>query len=568
MLKNNGELRKKDIGKNVSLRGFVDKKRNLGGLIFIDLRDMYGIIQIVFRPEFKDYKLASNLGNEDVIEITGKVVKRESVNKELKTGDVEIIADTLLVYSKAKTTPLIIKDKTDALENVRLKYRYLDLRRPIQKDFIIKRSKITQAFREALLKEGFLELETPLLSKSTPEGARDYLVPSRIYKGEFYALPQSPQIYKQLYMIAGFDKYFQIAKCLRDEDLRADRQPEFTQVDIEFAYADIESIYKLGEKMFKYVFKKILNKNLKTPFLKMSYDEAISKYGSDKPDLRFANIIEDMTDFFKKTDIRFLNSAENISVIRFIDKKGEITRKKIDEYTEYVKKYKAKGLAYLSKNGKEYSGSIAKLLKDSEKEALKLKNNEIIFIIGDTYKITKTALGALRLKLGKDFNLIKEDDYRFLWVYDFPLFELDDEGKISSTHHPFTRAKGKIDPKNLLNTKSSAYDLVLNGYELCSGSLRIYDKKEQYDMFKYLNISDDEIKSRFGFFVESFNYGIPPHGGLAIGLDRVVMILTKTTNIRDVIAFPKTQNARDLMNDSPSKVSQEQLDELGLIIKK
>lgn len=568
MLKNNGELRIKDVNKNVELRGFVAGKRNLGGLIFVDLRDMYGITQVVFRPEFKDYKLASSLGNEDVINVKGKVVKRESINKDIPTGDIEVIASELSRYSKAKTTPLIIKDKTDALEDIRLKYRYLDLRRPVQKNFIIQKSLITQAFREHLIKEGFLELETPLLSKSTPEGARDYLVPSRIYPGEFYALPQSPQIYKQLFMIAGFDKYFQIAKCLRDEDLRADRQPEFNQIDIEVAYATQEDIFGLSERMFKAVFKKILNVNLKTPFQIMPYKDAIEFYGSDKPDLRFDMKIEDKTELFKKSEIGFLKSAENISVIRLLDKEDTISRKKIDEYTGFVKKYKAKGLAYLKRKGTEYQGSIAKFLNDNEIKNLNLKDNEIIFIVGDTYKITKTSLGALRLRLAREFNLIKPDQYKFVWINDFPMFEINEAGEIGAAHHPFTRPKGKIDPNNLMDAISSSYDLVLNGYELSSGSLRIYDTEEQHQMFKYLQLTEEDIKNRFGFFIEAFQYGVPPHGGIGFGLERIIMIMTNTENIRDVVAFPKTQSARDLMNNSPSPVDEKQLKELGLVIKK
>ena len=567
MFKTNGELRKENVGENVVLHGFVSKVRKLGGLVFVDLRDMHGITQVVFKPSFKNFELAEKLSSEDTIEVSGKVVNRESINKDLPTGDIEVIAKDLKIFSKAMTPPIIIKDDDTSQEETRLKYRYLDLRKPKMKNYIIMRSKIVQAFREALLLENFLELDTPILSKSTPEGARDYLVPSRLYKGSFYALPQSPQIYKQLYMVAGFDNYFQIAKCLRDEDLRADRQPEFSQIDIEKSYTSEKDIFSLSERIFKYVFKKILNIDLKTPFKIMDYKDAINNYGIDRPDLRFDLKIKDYTKIFKESNIEFLKKEEVINGLVIKDKNGIITRKKIDEYINIVKKYKAQSIAWVKKTKEGLTGSISKLVDEKILNEISLKNDECLLIVADNYKVVKSSLGALRNKLAKDFNLVKNDEYSFLWINNFPLFEKADDGSITSTHHPFTLPKGDLYTEDPLKLSSYAYDLVLNGYELSSGSMRIYDSKMQEEIFKILNLSTDEIKNRFGFFTEAFKYGVPPHGGIAFGVERIVMLITKTDNIKDVVAFPKTQSARDLMNDSPSVVSKKQLEELYLEVK-
>lgn len=485
MFKTNGELRKENVGENVVLHGFVSKVRKLGGLVFVDLRDMYGITQVVFKPSFKNFELAEKLSSEDTIEVSGKVVNRESINKDLPTGDIEVIAKDLKIFSKAMTPPIIIKDDDTSQEETRLKYRYLDLRKPKMKNYIIMRSKIVQAFREALLLENFLELDTPILSKSTPEGARDYLVPSRLYKGSFYALPQSPQIYKQLYMIAGFDNYFQIAKCLRDEDLRADRQPEFSQIDIEKSYTSEKDIFSLSERIFKYVFKKILNIDLKTPFKIMDYKDAINNYGIDRPDLRFDLKIKDYTKIFKESNIEFLKKEEVINGLVIKDKDGIITRKKIDEYINIVKKYKAQSIAWVKKTKEGLTGSISKLVDEKILNEISLKNDECLLIVAGNYKVVKSSLGALRNKLAKDFNLVKNDEYSFLWINNFPLFEKADDGSITSTHHPFTLPKGNLYTEDPLKLSSYAYDLVLNGYELSSGSMRIYILKCKKRFLKY-----------------------------------------------------------------------------------
>lgn len=564
MLYNCQALRINNLKEKVTLRGFVAKKRNLGNLVFVDLRDQDGITQIVFKNTFKDYELAQSLGNEDVIEIEGVVSEREAKNPNLLTGDIEVIAKKLIIYSKAKQTPLLIQDKTDALEDTRLKYRYLDLRRPIQKDFIIKRSLITQAFRSSLIRHGFLELDTPLLGKSTPEGAREYLVPSRLYPGNFYALPQSPQVYKQLYMIAGFNKYFQIAKCLRDEDLRADRQPEFTQVDIEMSYPTEDSIFKLGEEIYKDVFKEVLNIDLKTPFKRIKYWDAIRDYGSDKPDLRFKNLLIDLTNFIKSSNIEFLKSHDCVTGVIFKDNKDLFTRKYFDNLFNEAKKFKATNINYVRNLGNEFQGSLAKFFTPELAKEVNLKKNEVLILIGGTYKVSKLAMGAVRNLVADSLGLKDMNKFEFLWLVDFPMFESDDEGEIHACHHPFTRPKGDLDTPDLLTLLSYAYDLVLNGFELASGSLRIYDQEMQAKMFKLLKMSEEDITNRFGFFIEALKYGVPPHGGIAFGLERTTMIMLKTNNIKDVVAFPKTQSAKDLMSDAPSKVNPQELNLLGI----
>jgi len=564
----NNDLTIKDIGKKVVLNGWVSKIRNFGFLIFLDLRDRFGITQITFKDE-KLLKLASTLKNEYVIEVIGIVVERENKNKNIKTGDIEVNATDLKILNTSLQTPIIIDDNENILEETRLKYRYLDLRIPKNQKRLLIRHEIIQAARSTLVKEGFYELETPILGRSTPEGARDYLVPSRIQNGMFYALPQSPQMYKQLFMVAGFEKYFQFTRCFRDEDLRADRQPEFSQIDIECSFIDEKDIQKLSEKIFKNVFKKVLGINLKTPFMKMNYNDAIKKYGSDKPDIRFELLINDYTNFFTKNPISFFNNPEYVGGILASDA-NLFSNKKIAEITNLVKKNHGETLTFIKKNDNFYSGSIVKNIKTEELKKLNMKNNEILFLVPGKFKDVSNSLGALRLHLGKFLNLIDENEYKFLWINDFPLLEYSaKDNRFYAMHHPFTSAKDfdvlKNNPKDAI---AKAYDLVLNGYELGGGSIRIHNMENQDLMFKTLGFNAAEIKAKFGFFVEALSYGTPPHGGIAFGLDRIAMLMTKTDNIRDVIAFPKTQNARDLMTQAPNIVDEIQLKELSIKVVK
>lgn len=575
---NNAEFNINNVDCNVTLFGWVSKKRNLGGLLFIDLRDRSGIIQLVVRPDNDFYNIATNLKNESVIKVSGVIKERENKNKNIPTGDVEVIVSDLTLLSEANDLPFEITDETTALEDTRLKYRYLDLRRNYLKEKLITRSNITLAIRNFLSNEGFIEVETPILCKSTPEGARDYLVPSRVNKGKFYALPQSPQIFKQLLMVGGVEKYFQIAKCFRDEDLRADRQPEFTQVDIEMSFVEQEDVMNLTENLVAYVFKKIKNIDVSLPLMRMKYDDAINFYGSDKPDLRFDMKINDITSIFVNTNFSiFQNVLKDNGIINCLvvkNKADSTSRKDIDKLSDFVKTYKVNGLSWLKYNNNEFTGSVVKVLSEEElnniKQSLSLEENDLVLIVADKKDKTKQALGALRIKLANDLDLIDKKSYKMLWVTDFPSFEYSElENRYVACHHPFT-APNDSDIDKLLTDKgncySKAYDIVINGYEAGGGSIRIHNCEVQAKMFEALGLTEKEAKEKFGFFLEAFNYGTPPHGGLALGLDRLTMLLTDTTNIRDVIAFPKTASASCLMSDCPNDVNEKQLEELHIKI--
>ena len=574
----NNSLQLSDVSRNVTLYGWVAKKRDLGGVCFIDLRDRSGIVQLVAR-EGEVYDIASSLKSESVLKVNGVVMERESKNPNMETGDIEVELSSIEVLNSSADLPFEITDDTTALEDTRLKYRYLDIRRNPIKNNLITRHKIMMAVRKFLDKEDFVEVETPVLCKSTPEGARDYLVPSRVSKGKFYALPQSPQLFKQLLMVGGMERYFQIAKCFRDEDLRSDRQPEFTQVDLEMSFVSEEDVMGLTEKLIAAIFKEVKGIDIALPLRRMKYDDAIRYYGSDKPDLRFDMKIHDVHDIFQTTEFGVFQNAlgedSSIVCIKVDGKSEEFSRKKIDALTEYIKTYKVKGLPYVKYENGEFTSGISKFLSDDEKKALieelELKDKDILFFGTDKKTIVYTAIGALRLKLGKDLELIKNDDYQLLWVVDFPSFEWsEEEGRYLACHHPFT-APLDSDVDKLLTDKahcySKAYDIVINGYEAGGGSIRIHDEKVQEKMFQALELSQEDIEEKFGFFVEALKYGTPPHGGLALGLDRLTMLLSGTDNIRDVIAFPKTTSASDLMSECPNTVSNEQLNELAISVK-
>ena len=568
---NNTSLGKKDEGKEVTLYGWVNKKRDLGGLIFIDLRDRSGIIQLVIHPDSDFYDVASNLKNESVIKVSGIVGLRENPNKNLVTGDIEVNVSELEVLNEAKDLPFDLNNVT-ALEDTRLKYRYLDLRRDELKNNIITRHKIVQSAREYLNSLDFLEIETPILCKSTPEGARDYLVPSRVNKGKFYALPQSPQLLKQLLMASGMERYYQIARCFRDEDLRADRQPEFTQIDMEMSFVNEEDIMGITEGLLHKVFKDVKGIDIKIPFERMTYDKAMDLYGSDKPDTRFEMLIHDISDLFENTDFKvFKDVLDNDGVINAIvvaNGTSKYSRKDIDKLQEFVKAYGAKALAFLKYND-EITGSIAKFVDERIINKLNLKNDDLVLIIGDKKKIVKTALGALRVKIAKEMNLIDESKFNFLWVTDFPMFEYsEEEGRYLACHHPFTLPQDVNALDDREHAKARAYDIVLNGYEAGGGSLRIHDPKVQEKVLEELGFTKEEANERFGFLINALNYGTPPHGGLAIGLERLCMIICGTDNIRDIIAFPKTASASDLMMEAPDYVDKSQLDDLNIDLKK
>ena len=575
---NNNDFNIKNVGENVELYGWASKVRNLGGLIFIDLRDRSGKVQLVINPDNNCYEEASKVRNEYVLKVNGIIEERQSKNPNMATGEIEVNVSSLEILNEA-ATPVFELDKDDALEDTRLKYRYLDLRRDNIKNNLITRHKITMAARKFLSDNGFIEVETPILSKSTPEGARDYLVPSRVNKGSFYALPQSPQIYKQLLMIGGVEKYFQIARCFRDEDLRADRQPEFTQIDMEMSFVNEEDVMDNTEKLFQTIFKEVKGYDIKLPLMRMKYDDAINYYGSDKPDLRFDMKINDVTNVFSKCDFEiFKKELEDKGIINAIVVKNaadKYSRKDIDKLTDFVKTYKANGLFFLKYNNNEFAGSIVKILTDEVKEELIknlcLEENDLIFVIAGKKLITKTSLGALRCKLARDLDLIKKGDYKFLWVTDFPSFEWsEEENRFVACHHPFTAPKDE-DIDKLLTDKehcySKAYDIVCNGYEAGGGSIRIHNADVQEKMFEALELTKEDIEEKFGFFVNAFKYGTPPHGGLAIGLERLTMLLCETDNIKDVIAFPKTSSASCLMSEAPNTVSEKQLEELNIMVK-
>jgi len=586
MLRTNncGELVKKDIGKKVMLCGWVHSRRDHGGIIFIDLRDRYGITQVVFDPKHnkKAWKDAEHLSREDVIQIKGKVRARGKglENPKLKTGEIEVIVDEIKVLNKSLTPPIEIDDRVKVKEDIALKYRYLDLRKPRLQKNILTRSKVSKIIRDFFISKNFLEIETPILAKSTPEGARDYLVPSRVNPGKFYALPQSPQLFKQLLMIAGFDRYFQIAKCFRDEDLRADRQPEFTQVDIEMSFIDENDVYEIIEEMLKKIWKEILNIELKTPFKRISYEEAIEKYGSDKPDLRFGLELVDVTSIVKDSDFKvFTDVIKKNGKVKAINvKNSKFSRKDIDNFIEFVKIYKAKGLAWMKYSNGKLESSIVKFFNDKIQkqliDKLNVKENDLLLFVADKEEVVNNALGNLRVHIAKKMNLIKPC-YEFVWVTDFPLFEYDEDLKrYKAMHHPFTSPREEDIPlldKDLSKVKARAYDITLNGIELGGGSIRINNHDLQMKMFKALKISKKEAEEKFSFLLNALKYGAPPHGGIALGFDRLVAILCNEESIRDVIAFPKTKDAVSLVDDAPSEVSEEQLKELHLkldIVKK
>ena len=569
-----GRVRKEHVGQEITLKGWVARRRDLGGLIFIDLRDREGIMQLVINPETvsKDVmETAESLRSEFVLEVTGQVVAREQANDKLATGAVELHVQSLEVLNTAKTTPFEIKDGIEANDDTRLRYRYLDLRRPEMLENLKLRAKVTHSIRNYLDELEFIDVETPFLSKSTPEGARDYLVPSRVNKGHFYALPQSPQITKQLLMNAGFDRYYQIVKCFRDEDLRGDRQPEFTQVDLETSFLTEQEIQDITEGLIARVMKETKGIDVTLPFPRMKYDDAMALYGSDKPDTRFDMLLQDLTEVVKGVDFKVFSEAPAVKAIVVKGAADNYSRKDIDKMTEVAKQYGAKGLAWVKVVDGELNGPVAKFLTDIQADltaALGLEDKDLVLFVADTLEVANATLGALRGRIAKELDLIDNDKFNFLWVVDWPMFEWsEEEGRYMSAHHPFTLPQAETAHElegDLAKVRAIAYDIVLNGYELGGGSLRINQKDLQERMFKALGFSAEEANDQFGFLLEAMDYGFPPHGGLAIGLDRFVMLLAGEENIREVIAFPKNNKATDPMTQAPSPVAAKQLDELNL----
>ena len=569
-----GRVRKEHVGQEVTLKGWVARRRDLGGLIFIDLRDREGIMQLVINPETVAAEVmatAESLRSEYVLEVTGKVAAREQANDKLATGSVELHVESLTVLNTAKTTPFEIKDGIEVNDDTRLRYRYLDLRRPEMLENFKLRAKVTHSIRNYLDELEFLDVETPFLSKSTPEGARDYLVPSRVHQGHFYALPQSPQITKQLLMNAGFDRYYQIVKCFRDEDLRGDRQPEFTQVDLETSFLSDQEIQDITEGLIARVMKETKGIDVSLPFPRMKYDDAMALYGVDKPDTRFEMLLQDLTELVKGVDFKVFSEAPVVKAIVVKNAADKYSRKDIDKLTEQAKQHGAKGLAWVKVAEGELAGPVAKFLTDLTSqltEALQLENNDLVLFVADTLEVANAALGALRVRLGKELDLIDPDTFNYLWVVDWPMFEWsEEEGRYMSAHHPFTLPQKESEQElegDLSKVRAVAYDIVLNGYELGGGSLRINQKDLQERMFKALGFSAQEATEQFGFLLEAMDYGFPPHGGLALGLDRFVMLLAGEENIREVIAFPKNNKASDPMTQAPSPVSVAQLEELSL----
>lgn len=574
-----GALRLEDAGSRVSLNGWVQKSRNLGGLIFCDLRDRTGLVQIVFDKDVDvdAFEAAEKLRSEYVIGISGIVKERESKNPELPTGDVEIFADELKIYSEADTPPIYIKDDDDVGENLRLKYRYLDLRKPHMQNNLTFRHKITRCAREFFDGEGFTDVETPMLVKPTPEGARDYVIPSRVNQGRFYALPQSPQMYKQLLMLAGTDRYYQIAKCFRDEDLRADRQPEFTQIDIEMSFVEADDVMSLQERFLKKLMKDVMNVEIQTPFPRLTYREAMDRYGSDKPDTRFGFELKSLNDIVKDCGFQVFSGAiANGGDVRGINFNGcndKFSRKEVDKLQDLVKTYGAKGLAWV-KMGEQVTSSFAKFMTEEEMEKiyerLEAKQGDLLVVVADKPNIVFDSLGFLRREIAGRLGMLDKNQYNFLWVTDFPLLEYSEEdGRYYAMHHPFTSPK--ISDVQYLDSdpgkvNAEAYDIILNGVELGGGSIRIHDRNLQTKMFEVLGMTQEDLDKKFGFFLEAFKYGVPPHGGLAYGLDRLVMLLSGSDSIREVIAFPKNQNAVCMMSDAPGEIEQLQLDELAIEI--
>ncbi|BDH62403.1 aspartate--tRNA(Asp/Asn) ligase [Lysinibacillus sp. PLM2] len=574
-----GELTEQHQGQKVVLKGWVQRRRDLGGLIFVDVRDRTGIVQVVFGDQAPEaLTIADKIRSEYVVEIEGEVILRDEsqVNPNIKTGKIEVVASNIIIINEAKTPPFAIEDKVEINEEARLKYRYLDLRRPVMYNTFKLRSDITRSIRNFLQNESFLEVETPILTKSTPEGARDYLVPSRVHEGEFYALPQSPQLFKQLLMVSGFEKYFQIARCFRDEDLRADRQPEFTQVDIETSFMSMDEIIEMNERLLQTVMKEVMDIEIQLPLQRMPYKEAMDRYGSDKPDVRFGLELIQLSEIVKDSAFKvFAQAVENGGEVKAINVKGnadKYTRKDIDALTEFVSIYGAKGLAWIKVTDEGFTGPIAKFFEGQIVEEITSATNaepgDLLLFVADKSPVVAASLGALRMKLGKELGLIDESQFAFLWVTDWPLLEYDEEaGRYTAAHHPFTRPfdedieKMDTDPAAV---RAQAYDIVLNGYELGGGSLRIFERDLQEKMFNLLGFSKEEAQEQFGFLLEAFEYGVPPHGGLAFGLDRFVMLLAGRTNLRDTIAFPKTATASCLLTDAPSEVSPAQLKELHL----